>query len=157
MLTRSITRTSLLLALALTVQQVKIQWLTGPAINAILILAVAYVGVHSAVLIASVTPILALMNGIMPLAIVVPFIILGNILYVLMFNWQYGKNNIAGVALASILKYLALMLSVKFIIEVPEKVAFALSTPQLITALSGGVMAIVIIKYLPLEKAIKSE
>ena len=152
-----ITRTALLLALAIAVQQLKIQWLTGPAINAILLLAVAYVDVYAAAAIGAATPVLALLNGIMPLAVAVPFIIMANMIYVMSFSWQFRKNMMVAVAFAAIMKYLVLAGAVGFIIEVPPRVAYALTTAQLFTAVTGGVIAMVIIRYLPLETAIQEK
>lgn len=146
-----ITRTALLLALALAVQQFKIQWLTGPAINAILILSIVYVDVYSAAIIGSITPVLALINGIMPLALVVPFIIAANIVYVFFFNWQYKRNIFVAISISAMAKYVFLALAVNFIIDIPPKVAYALSTPQLFTAVLGGIIASIIIRYLPLD------
>ena len=148
-----ITRTALLLALALAVQQFKIQWLTGPAINAILILTIAYVDIYSAATIGLITPVLALVNGIMPLAIVAPFIMISNVVYVIFFNWQFRKNIFVAISLAAIAKFIVLGFAVNFIIDVPTKVGYMLSTPQLFTAVTGGIIASIIIKYLPLENA----
>ncbi len=153
-----ITRIALLLALVITVQQLKIQWLTGPGVNALLLLAVAYTNVYSASILGIITPIMALFTGIMPLAIVVPFIILGNLIYILIYKWQYSKNIFVAISLAALLKYLLLTASVTFIIDVPSKVALALSTPQIFTAVTGGIIATLIIRYLPMENAlIKSD
>ena len=154
-LNQRITRTALLLALAIAVQQFRIQGLTGPAINAILILTIAYVDVYAAAIVGSVTPILAVINGIMPLAIVAPFIIIANIVYVFSYNWQYKNNKFSAIALSAILKYAVLAIAVTFIIEVPPPVAYALTTPQLFTAVSGGIIGTIIIKYLPLENALE--
>ena len=150
--TRMLTTTALLLALAIAVQQFKIQWLTGPGINAILFLAVGYNGAYSGVLIGLFTPILAFMQGIMPLAPVVPFIMLGNGLLCLGFAWAKNINLVVGVATGAILKFTLLAIAVNFIIEVPPPVALALGTPQLVTAITGGLVAIAILKYLPLNR-----
>jgi hypothetical protein len=157
-LSNKITRIALLLALALTVQQLKIQWLTGPAINAILLLAAAYTNIYSASILGMITPIMALLFGIMPIAVVVPFIMISNVLYIVVYKWQYSKNYFVAISTASIAKFLVLTTAVKFIISVPPGVAYALSTPQLFTAVTGGIIATIIIRYLPLENALdKSE
>ena len=70
--TRMLTTTALLLALALAVQQFKIQWLTGPGVNAILILATGYIGALSGIIIGIFTPLLALIMGIMGFAPAIP-------------------------------------------------------------------------------------
>ncbi|MFZ7103683.1 MAG: hypothetical protein ACOWWO_13660 [Peptococcaceae bacterium] len=147
--TKILTRTAILLAVALAVQQIKLQWLTGPAINAILILAVGYAGVSSGVIIGLLTPVLAFTQGIMPLAIAVPFIMLGNIVYCYGFYWARKTNDLVGIAVGAILKFCLLAGAVKFIIQVPPKVAQALSFPQLVTAIIGGLIAAAILRYLP--------
>lgn len=151
--TKLLTRTAILLALAIAVQQVKIQWLTGPAINAILILAVGYVSLPSGVIIGLLTPILAFTQGIMPLAIAVPVIMLGNVIYCYGFYWGRKTNDLVGIALGAILKFALLAGAVNFVIQVPPKVSQALSFPQLVTATMGGLIAIAILQYLPKKGA----
>ena len=58
------------------------------------------------------------------------------------------------ISMAAIVKFLVLTIAVKFIISVPPGVAYALSTPQLFTAVTGGIIATIIIRYLPLENAL---
>ncbi|MDD4343293.1 MAG: hypothetical protein PHH19_02850 [Eubacteriales bacterium] len=153
-LSNKITRIALLLALAVTVQQLKIQWLTGPGVNAILLLAAAYTDVYSASILGMITPVMALLFGVMPLAVVVPFIMVSNIVYIVIYKWQYPNNSFVAISMAAIVKFLVLTIAVKFIISVPPGVAYALSTPQLFTAVTGGIIATIIIRYLPLENAL---
>ncbi|MFZ5943015.1 MAG: ECF transporter S component [Bacillota bacterium] len=141
-----LTRSALLLALAIAVQQAKLQWITGPGINAILILAVGYSGLVSGLIIGLFTPILAFSQGIMPLAVAVPFIMLGNALYCLGFFWARKINDVVGIAVGALLKFSLLVLAVNFVIQVPPKVSQALSFPQLVTAIIGGIIAIIILK-----------
>lgn len=149
-----ITRIALLLALAITIQQLKIQWLTGPGINALLILALAYTDTYSAVIFAMATPVLAFLSGFMPLAVVVPFIMAANIIYILFYKWQYSKSMLVAISLAALGKFLVLAGAVKYIISVPAPVAVALGTPQIFTAVAGGIIATLIIKYLPMENTL---
>lgn len=153
-LSNKITRIALLLALAVTVQQLKIQWLTGPGVNAILLLAAAYTDAYSASILGMITPVMALLFGVMPLAVVVPFIMVSNIVYIVIYKWQYPNNSFVAISMAAIVKFLVLTIAVKFIISVPPGVAYALSTPQLFTAVTGGIIATIIIRYLPLENAL---
>jgi len=153
-LSNKITRIALLLAFTVTVQQLKIQWLTGPAVNVILILAAAYTDIYSASILGMITPVTALLFGVMPLAVVVPFIMISNIIYIVVYKWQYQNNTFIAISFAAIVKFLVLTFAVKFIISVPPGVAYALSTPQLFTAVTGGIIATVIIRYLPLENAL---
>ena len=106
-------KASLFLALAIvfqvigkTVPQIS-QFFVGPAVNAILILTVAICGGIYGVLVGSLTPILAWLTGQLPSALgpFIPFIIIGNMLFVLSFAFiskrgKYGKyirNNNWGI------------------------------------------------------------
>ncbi len=147
--TRMLTTTALLLALALAVQQFKIQWLTGPGVNAILVLATGYLGALSGIIIGIFTPLVALIMGIMPFAPAIPFIMLGNALLCIGYTWGKKINPLVGVVTGAILKFILLSLAVRYIIAAPPPVAAALSFPQLVTALTGGLIAIIILRYLP--------
>jgi len=53
-----------------------------------------------------------------------------------------------GIIIASFVKYLILFTTVSYIVDVPYKIAQIMSLPQLFTALSGGVIAILAYKVL---------
>lgn len=59
-----------------------------------------------------------------------------------------GKKNIGlsilGIAVGAVVKYLILSQSVAYLVSVPPPVAKAMQFPQLLTALAGGVIAIVV-------------
>src|SRR3989339_550766 len=63
---------------------IHIQWITGPVINAILIIALFLLGIRSAFLFCLVPSLMALSGGLLPpiLAPIVPFIMIGNIVYI---------------------------------------------------------------------------
>jgi len=146
-----ITRTGILLAVALVVQMGGFpQPITGPLINTVLYLAALLVGSWSGIIIGICTPVIAFMRGILPapLGPMIPFIALGNGVLVVVFSLLKGKNKILGIILASLVKYALLATTVKFIIDVPDKIAQIMSLPQLFTALSGGVIAILAHKVL---------
>ncbi len=151
---RWLTRTSILLALTLAVQMLGLgQWVTGPAVNAMLIISAAFTGVGGAVIIGALTPLIAFLRGILPapLGPIIPFIMLGNA--VLVISYAVSKRvinsslpgSITGVIIGSILKFLVLSTAVRFIVEVPPPVAQIMQVPQLFTALIGGIIAIAII------------
>lgn len=86
--TRTLTRTALFLALALAIQLLRFpQPITGPAINALLLLAALMIGPWPAVLIGCLTPGVALLVGIIPPIVspLVPFIMLANAILILVF------------------------------------------------------------------------
>ncbi|MCD4693786.1 hypothetical protein K8R62_00300 [bacterium] len=139
-----------------------VQLVTGLIINAIFILTLFFVGIRSALVICLVPSLMALSGGLLPavLAPVVPFIMIGNVIFVLSIDWFY--NNWAsrktgywiGVVVGSFLKFTFLYLSVDFIAklllkqELAVKVAQMMSWPQFVTAVLGGVLAYAILKPL---------
>ncbi|MBF7096810.1 ECF transporter S component [Alkalibacter mobilis] len=152
-----ITKTGLLLALALVIQiglAPFAQPVVGPLINMLLILSVILVGPWGAVVVGSLTPIIAFLVGIMGLFPVVPVIILGNCAYSLVF-WVFGrKNRIIGLIIAAVLKFIVLaggvrLLAMFFMPNLPAPVIATLSLPQLYTALVGGSVALLVVHYLP--------
>ncbi|OQY40686.1 ECF transporter S component [Candidatus Atribacteria bacterium 4572_76] len=146
-----ITRTGILLAVALVVQMGGFpQPITGPLINTVLYLAALLVGSWGGIIIGVCTPVIAFMRGILPapLGPMIPFIALGNGVLVIVFSLLKGKNKIFGIIIASLAKYLILFTAVSFIVDVPDKIAQIMSLPQLFTALSGGVIAMLAYKAL---------
>jgi len=141
---------------------IHLQWLTGPIVNAILILVLFLVGVRSALVVALVPSLMALSGGLLPavLAPVVPFIMISNAILVLSVDWFYnqvkdsGRGYWAGVLVGAILKFAFLYLSVGWITklllkqELAVKVAQMMSWPQLATAILGGLIAFIILKWL---------
>ena len=53
-----------------------------------------------------------------------------------------------GIIIASFVKYLILFTVASYIVDVPDKIAKVMSFPQIITALSGGIIAILVYKAL---------
>jgi len=146
-----ITRTGILLAVALVVQMGGFpQPITGPLINTILYLAALLVGSWSGIIIGVCTPVIAFMRGILPppLGPMIPFIALGNGVLVVVFSLLKGKNKILGIILASLVKDAILATPVKFIVDVPDKIAPIMSLPQLFTALIGGGVALLVYQAL---------
>ncbi len=105
---------------------------------------------------------MALAGGLLPpvLAPVVPFIMISNVLFVFTIDYFYQKAKNAdkgywlGVCFGAGLKYLFLFLNVKLMasLVLRKDLAVAVTTmmswPQLATALAGGVLAFVFLKWL---------
>lgn len=141
---------------------IHIQWITGPIINAILILILLVVGIRSSLVVCLVPSLVALSGGLLPaiLAPAVPFIMIGNVVFVLTIDWFY--NNFqnasygywAGVLVGGFLKFIFLFSSVNLIgklllkQELAIKVAQLMSWPQFATAVLGGAIAWVILKFI---------
>jgi uncharacterized membrane protein YeaQ/YmgE (transglycosylase-associated protein family) len=155
---RWLTRTAILLALTVVVQMFGWpQLVTGPLVNAMLLLACIFVGPSSSVVIGLATPLVAFSRGILkaPLAPMIPFIMVGNAIYVVLFSLlrRKSKGEIVGVVAGSLAKFLVLALAVQLFTQLPPPVAKAMQWPQLLTALIGGAVALVVAKAIPkLEK-----
>lgn len=141
---------------------IHLQWFTGPIINAILILVLFLVGIRSAMVVALIPSLMALADGLLPavLAPVVPFIMISNAIFVLsidrIYDWSKNSNQgyWTGVLIGAILKFVFLYLSVSWITklllkkELAAAVAKMMSWPQLATAILGGMIAWVVLKWL---------
>jgi len=141
---------------------IHLQWISGPIINAILILILFLVGIRSALVVALVPSLMALAGGLLPsvLSPVVPFIMISNAIFVLsldrIYDWSKNQNQgywlgvLVGAVLKFIFLYFSVSLMVKLLIkqELAVKVAQMMSWPQLITAVLGGMIAFAILKWL---------
>ncbi len=141
---------------------IHLQWVTGPIINAILILTLFLVGVRSALVLCLIPSLMALSGGLLPaiLAPVVPFIMISNVILVLSIDWVYNRAKDAakgyslGVLIGAGLKFLFLLASVNIIghllikQELVIKVAQMMSWPQFATAVTGGMIAWIALKWL---------
>ncbi|QSZ27729.1 ECF transporter S component [Aceticella autotrophica] len=150
--TQFITRTAVLLAITIIIQFIKMpQLITGSLVNTMLIIAAGLVGMWSGITIGLLTPIIAFAVGIMGFPIMIPFIMIGNALYVLLYSLI--KNKIVSMIIGSIVKFLWLSISVKYLlnlfnVKVPLKIVQAFTLPQLITALTGGIIALIFISLM---------
>jgi len=159
---RWLTRTAILLAITLAFQMLGFpQMVTGPAVNAMLLISGTYVGIIGAVIIGMLTPLIAFVRGILapPLAPMIPFIMEGNAVLIIAYvisRAKLGKGyagSAVGLIIGAIIKFLILSSAVRFIVSVPPPVAKAMQIPQLYTALLGGVIAFIVEKIL--DAAIK--
>lgn len=146
-----ITRTAILMALTLVIQMMGMpQYATGPLVNTMLYIASVFVGILGGVAIGLITPVIAFWRGILPapLGPMIPFIALGNVVLVVVYGLVEKRNKYVAVVAASIIKYLVLAGAVRFVVAVPPKIAQMMQLPQLITALAGGAIAILLSEIL---------
>ncbi len=130
------------------------QAITGPIVNATLFVSVMLLGVQSGILVGLIPSLIALSVGLLPpvLAPMVPFIMTGNTILVITFNYLKEKNYWLGVVAASILKFIFLFSTSSIMIdlilkkEIASRVAMMMSWPQLLTALTGGLIAYMFLK-----------
>jgi hypothetical protein len=141
---------------------IHLQWLTGPIVNAILVIILFVVGKREALLACFIPSVTALAGGLLPFVLfpMVPFIILGNIIYILAIDYflqnsKPGKNGYwLGVGIGSFAKFIfifsagqiigRLFLTGKLTVIVAQMVSW----PQFATAFLGGMIAWVVIKKL---------
>lgn len=142
------------------------QPITGPLINAMLIITTTLVGHVSGLILGVMTPLFAVLRGELPpiLAPMIPFIMISNMLlvtiYYLLKLTSTRKNPMRrikvwlGLMLAAIAKFLFLTLAVKIMLpyifghQIPAPLAFMMTIPQLLTAVAGGVIAVAIYEIL---------
>jgi len=144
----------LLLGVATIAPLFHFQPVTGPIVNATLFIAATLLGVQNAIFIGLLPSTIALSAGLLPpvLAPMVPFIMLGNTILIVAFNYLRKKNYWLGVISASVLKFLFLFGASSIVInlllkrEIATKVAVMMSWPQLATALTGGIIAYLFLK-----------
>ena len=164
-----ITRTAVMLALLVVVQYVTSfipkpvqQYVTGSCVNAVLAVAVLMSGFWSGTAVAVVSPFVAFLFGIGPqLLPIVPAIAAGNLVFVGAMHLIYGsapkllRKALAWLG-ASVAKFAVLyLLVVQLLCNVlplkqPQIDTFTamFSLPQLVTALIGGGVAILILPVL---------
>lgn len=158
-----ITRTGLLTALLVVLQTVTApagQLVTGSAVNAVLAIAALLGGVGCGLTVAAVSPVIAFSIGIGPqLLPIVPAIAAGNCVYVLLLALlakPEPARRILALLASSCAKALTLyLLVVQLLCRVLplkppqiEKFTTMFSLPQLVTALAGGAIALVIVPLL---------
>jgi thiamine transporter ThiT len=144
----------ILLAVALIAPYIKQQAITGSIVNAVLFVSTALLGAEAGMLIGLIPSVISLSVGLLPpvLAPMIPFIIAGNTILVLVFSRLKEKNFWLGMFLAGVLKFLFLFGASSIVInlllkkELASNVTIMMSWPQLFTALSGGLIACLILK-----------
>lgn len=132
----------------------KQQFISGTIVNASLIVGVYLLGSRDGLLISIIPSSFALATGLLPAALapMIPFIIIGNAILVLTFNYLQKFNIWAGFIIGSVLKFIFLYATSTVVIgllinsQIAPVVAQMMSWPQLVTALCGGIVACGIIK-----------
>jgi len=126
------------------------QWITGTIVNALLFLAVWRVGIVNAMLVAALPSSIALMRGLLPvpMAVLIPYIILSNIVLIAVF-YAIKKYPLLGIISASLAKFLLLFVITSLLIKVAGPLLIMMQWPQLFTALAGGLIAIGVTRLLP--------
>lgn len=167
---KTITRAAILIALLVALQYATAsmgQFVTGSCVNLVLAVAALFAGLWSGVAVALLSPFFAFLLGVGPKLIqIVPFIALGNVVYVLvlaLLGKRFGKlpQSLVAVVAAAVCKFATLFLVIVRVVlpmlGLPEKqvqtMSVMFSWPQLVTALIGGCLALVVVPAL--KKAFK--
>ena len=167
-----ITQTAAMLAMLIAVQWATSyipkpagQFVTGSFVNAVLGITVLAVGLSSGITVALLSPFFAFLLNIAPNAVTVPAIMVGNALFVIVLKLAGGGakqlwRRVVALVTAAVAKFFALYALVVWVIcGVAAEALLAqgilkkpmlnvlpatFSIPQLITALIGGALAILI-------------
>jgi hypothetical protein len=150
-----LTKLVALLSIAMIVPLFHQQMITGSIVNATLFVATAVLGVSGGILVGLIPSVVALSAGLLPpvLAPMAPFIMVSNTIMILTFYFLKDRNYWQGMIMASILKFVFLYSTSAVVInlllkkEVAAQVSLMMSWPQLLTALIGGCLAYVFIKW----------
>ena len=151
-----LTKMVALLSVAMIVPLFHQQMITGPIINATLFIATAVLGASAGILVGLIPSVIALSAGLLPpvLAPMVPFIMISNTILVLVFHFLKERNYWMGMIMASVLKFVFLYSTSSVVInlllkkEVATQVSLMMSWPQLLTAIAGGCLAYIFIKWM---------
>jgi len=130
------------------------QFVSGPMVNAILIIVTMVLGLRSGVILCFVPSLMALVSGILPAIFLpfIPFIMLGNIMMVTLFNWLRLKNYWLGAGAGSAVKFIFLFAASQIffnlIVNQPlaKAAALMMSWNQLYSAAAGSVIAYIFLK-----------
>ena len=174
--TQYLTRAAMLLALVVVFQNLRIipffsdanpmsVFIIGSLVNMTLILACEFTGFGAAFGISILSAVIALMQGHIKLPILMPIVAIGNTVLVVAYYYLMKRNRYIAVIVGATLKWSFLFLAtsqllglfVKIDPKILSKVVATFNLPQIITALIGGFLAIIIANYIGKSKAIRDD
>lgn len=140
---------TILLGISIAAPFLHFQAITGTIVNAALIMAVVMLGRREAVTIGIFPSVISIVTGLLiPAAVpLIPFIIFSNVILIFMFSFFSRENYWKGIFAGSILKFVFLYFSGIILVRIFELSSLAkiinvmFSWQQLLTALSGGLVA----------------
>lgn len=158
---RTLARGSVLLTMAIVAQEIRLFLplppllsiiVIGTMLNAIMVMAVRYASLTSAIIISAVLPLFAFMQGHVIIPLMIPVIFLGNLVLVLVCDKFWGKGIII---LAPVLKTVTLYMLSRVLLsmlglqnKVVDAILLGMGWPQLITAILGIILAMQLEKRL---------
>jgi hypothetical protein len=134
------------------------QPVTGPLVNALLIVTADILGLGPALALGLLTPFGGVLHGVLPVPLVVmtPFIALGNAALVVAYQALKLRGRWLALGIAAVSKFAVLFAAVNLLaarpptlglgdttqlVSIPAAFIQMMSWPQLITALAGGLLA----------------
>ena len=158
---RTLARGSVLLTMAIVAQEIRLFLplppllsiiVIGTMLNAIMVMAVRYASLTSAIIISAILPLFAFMQGHVIIPLMIPVIFLGNFVLVLVCDKFWGKGIII---LAPVLKTVTLYMLSRVLLsmlglqnKVVDAILLGMGWPQLITAILGIILAMQLEKRL---------
>ena len=158
---RTLARGSVLLTMAIVAQEIRLFLplppllsiiVIGTMLNAIMVMAVRYASLTSAIIISAVLPLFAFMQGHVIIPLMIPVIFLGNFVLVLVCDKFWGKGIII---IAPVLKTVSLYMLSRALFsmlglqnKVVDAILLGMGWPQLITAILGIILAMQLEKRL---------
>ncbi len=158
---RTLARGSVLLTMAIVAQEVRLFLplppllsiiVIGTMLNAIMVIAVRYASLTSAIIISAILPLFAFMQGHVIIPLMIPVIFLGNFVLVLVCDKFWGKGIII---IAPVLKTVSLYMLSRALFsmlglqnKVVDAILLGMGWPQLITAILGIILAMQLEKRL---------
>ena len=158
---RTLARGSVLLTMAIVAQEIRLFLplppllsiiVIGTMLNAIMVIAVRYASLTSAIIISAVLPLFAFMQGHVIIPLMIPVIFLGNFVLVLVCDKFWGKSIII---LAPVLKTVTLYMLSRVLLsmlglqnKLVDAILLGMGWPQLITAILGIILAMQLEKRL---------
>ena len=158
---RTLARGSVLLTMAIVAQEIRLFLplppllsiiVIGTMLNAIMVIAVRYASLTSAIIISAILPLFAFMQGHVIIPLMIPVIFLGNFVLVLVCDKFWGKGIII---LAPVLKTVTLYMLSRVLLsmlglqnKVVDAILLGMGWPQLITAVLGIILAMQLEKRL---------
>lgn len=158
---RTLARGSVLLTMAIVAQEIRLFLplppllsiiVIGTMLNAIMVMAVRYASLTSAIIISAVLPLFAFMQGHVIIPLMIPVIFLGNLVLVLVCDKFWGKSIII---LAPVLKTVTLYMLSRVLLsmlglqnKLVDAILLGMGWPQLITAILGIILAMQLEKRL---------
>lgn len=158
---RTLARGSVLLTMAIVAQEIRLFLplppllsiiVIGTMLNAIMVIAVRYASLTSAIIISAILPLFAFMQGHVIIPLMIPVIFLGNFVLVLVCDKFWGKGIII---IAPVLKTVTLYMLSRVLLsmlglqnKVVDAILLGMGWPQLITAILGIILAMQLEKRL---------